>query len=215
MFYICKKREDGTFGVMDTQDGVVEYYEPQDIIKFVKKLHVDIQGVYKKESGSWGISVLKPTNFQTVSTELLDSDGSEIKDFDSEYYRIRYEELSNYEITQLAKKTADNLCSVIEYLTGKHYYGESLDMLDGIDCLGFNKIDIPDSDYYISIYFNPDVQANLIYSKGFGFDLMMKLNNELITDGHFDSSFDEWKEDFKDYKYKNIFRHYFNMSEFK
>lgn len=204
MFYICKKREDGKFGVMDSQDGVVEYYEPQEVIKYVKKLHVNIQGVYRKENGGWGISVLKPTSFQTISTELLDSDGGKVNNFDSEYYRIRYEELSEYEITQLARKTANNLSSVIESLTGKHYYGESLEMLDGLDCLGFDRVCIPDTDYSISIYFNPDVQANLIVSKGFGFDLY--LNGKHIDDGHFDSSFKDWKEDFKSYKYKNIFR---------
>lgn len=42
MFFICKKRKDG---VMDTVDGVVEYYTPNDIIKFTVKLHVKIKGV--------------------------------------------------------------------------------------------------------------------------------------------------------------------------
>lgn len=215
MFYICKKREDGRFGVMDTQDGIVEYYTPQDIIRYVTKLHLEIQGVVRKDNGKFGINILKPTDFQTVGSETLDLDGNSVDDFNLDCYRRDLEDLPDYEITELARNTANRLCSVIEYLTGKHYYGKSLEMLDGLDCLGFDKIDISDTDYAMSIYFNPDVQANLIYSKGFGFDLKMKLNDKMIPDSHFDSSFDNWKEDFESYRYKDIFRHYSNVSQFK
>lgn len=204
MFYICKKREDGKFGVMDTQDGVVEYYEPQEIIKYVKKLHVDIQGVYRKDNGSWGISVLKPTNFQTVSTELLDSEGSEVMNLDPEYYRRKYETLSEKEITKLAMATANKLYEVIKDLTWQDYFGETLEFLDGIYCLGFNRVCVPKTNYSISIFFNPDIQANLIVSNGFGFDLY--IDGKHISDGHFDSSFKNWKEDFKFYKYKDFFK---------
>ena len=41
MYYICKKKENimgVRFGIMDTEDGVVEYYSPRDIIEFVKGL---------------------------------------------------------------------------------------------------------------------------------------------------------------------------------
>lgn len=203
MFYVCKKREDGKFGVMDTQDGVVEYYTPQDIIRFVTKLHVDIKGVHHKDNGKFGISVLKPTNFQTVDTEVLDSSSGEIvSSFDPMHYRMKYENLSNKEVTQLALGTFNKLCEVIQGITFKDYSKRSLDMLDGIDCLGFDEIPLKD-DYTFSIYFNPDVQPNLIVSNGFGLDVFK--NGKMLDDGHFDSSFSDWKNDFLAYKYNYLF----------
>lgn len=48
MYYICAKRGDRfgvAYGVMDTKDGVVEFYSYRKVIKFVKDLGVHIEGV--------------------------------------------------------------------------------------------------------------------------------------------------------------------------
>lgn len=207
MFYICKKREDGNFGVMDSQDGVVEYYTPQEIIKFVTKLHIEIHGVCKKENGKFGIKVLKPTSFETISEDSLESDGkvaqSDTIIHGSEFYKASYEELSEYEITKLAEDTALKLATVIRELTTNCYHGESLELLDGLDCVGYDNVKVYDTGYEMCIYFNPDVEYNRIYSKGFGFDLHK--DGKLVEDSHFDSTFDKWEKDFESYKFKDLF----------
>lgn len=50
MFYICAKRENNTFGIMDTNDGIVEYYTPQEIYKIIRNLKIDIDGVTIKDN---------------------------------------------------------------------------------------------------------------------------------------------------------------------
>ena len=204
MFYICKKREDGNFGVMDTEDGVVEYYSPHDIIKIASKFHVKIEGLSRKENGKWVITVLSPTKFEAVSDTSIKSESKDADDVihDSEYYKTRYEKLSEYEITQLAKETALNLARVIQTLTCQCYHGENLILFDGIDCMGYDDVRIND-DYSLEIYFNPDVEENRIYSRGFGFDIYH--NGKMLDDSHFDSTFDEWEKDFETYKYKYLF----------
>lgn len=204
MFYVCKKRDDGTFGVMDTEDGVVEYYTPQEIIKIASKFHVKIDGLHKKSNGKYSIKVLKPTNFEVVDEDNLctgsvDNDGII---HDSEYYRNKYEDLSAQEISHLARDTALQLATVIMILTGKCYHGEILDLIDGIDCMGYDNIPIGNN-YTMSIFFNPDCSYEKIYSDGFGIDLSR--NGKFIDDSHFNSSFRDWKKDFKDYKYKSLF----------
>ena len=48
MYYICKKRENDLgirYGIMDTKDGVVEYYSPREVISFVREHGKKIDGV--------------------------------------------------------------------------------------------------------------------------------------------------------------------------
>ena len=74
MYYICKKRENGTYGIMDTKDGIVEYYHPSVIIDMVFVQGIEIQGVFRTENGKIGISIFKPRDFETVSTEEFNSE---------------------------------------------------------------------------------------------------------------------------------------------
>lgn len=74
MYYVCAKRvkELGvTYGIMDTEDGVIEYYSPKEVIRFVKDLGVSIEGVVNFDS-KWHIKVLKPTEFEAVAQDYLE-----------------------------------------------------------------------------------------------------------------------------------------------
>lgn len=75
MYYICKKRDDGTFGIMDTTDGVVEYYNPREIGKMIKQFHLEIEGA-RIENNKVKLTVKKPTKFEDKGT--YDEDGAEI-----------------------------------------------------------------------------------------------------------------------------------------
>lgn len=80
MFYICKKKEQslGTiFGIMDTDDGVVEYYSPRDIIEFVRDRGIIIEGVQlNNQTGKWNFRVMKPTKFETTDTDSFSDETS-------------------------------------------------------------------------------------------------------------------------------------------
>lgn len=78
MYYICKKRNDGTFGIMDTTDGVVEYYSPREIGKMIKQFHLDIEGA-RIENNKVKLTVKKPVNFEDDGT--YDENGTEISTF--------------------------------------------------------------------------------------------------------------------------------------
>ena len=75
MYYICKKRDDGTFGIMDTTDGVVEYYNPREIGKMIKQFHLEIEGA-RIENNKVKLTVKKPTKFEDKGT--YDENGTEI-----------------------------------------------------------------------------------------------------------------------------------------
>jgi hypothetical protein len=64
MFYVCKRYDNGTFGVMDTEDGVIESYSPRDLIKIVKKFKVDIVGVDVMDNSKVRITVKKPVQLE-------------------------------------------------------------------------------------------------------------------------------------------------------
>lgn len=204
MFFICKKRKDGKFGVMDTVDGVVEYYTPNDIIKFTVKLHVEINGVVKNANGKYTINVLEPREYNIKSINDVDCDYNE-KTPESTDYRKRYLDLPMAEIVKLSKDLITNLDSVLCALTGmssrsKEY---SFTLLDGIDCVGFDEVPVFNTGYSVSVYSNPDCTEKGIVSEGFGMDLYK--DGKLLEDGHFDGLFKTWKKEFEYYKYKNVF----------
>ena len=73
MYYICAKRDDyfgATYGVMDTEDGVVEFYSYRKIIKFVKDLGVHIKGVSYNNS-KWNIKVLSQVDLEKCRTSKV------------------------------------------------------------------------------------------------------------------------------------------------
>lgn len=75
MYYICKKRkkfDDVQYGVMDTKDGVVEYYSPKDIISFSRR-GISINGVSFSD-GKYTIKVLQPTRFEEIDSSVIVSE---------------------------------------------------------------------------------------------------------------------------------------------
>ena len=44
MFYICSKRNDGKFGIKDTDDGVIEFYTKEQIELLVRRYNLKIKG---------------------------------------------------------------------------------------------------------------------------------------------------------------------------
>lgn len=73
MFYICKEGKDGTFGVMDTRDGIVEYYTPKQIISIVFRMNIPIEGVIRKSNGKVSIKVMQPSSFSEISEHSFDN----------------------------------------------------------------------------------------------------------------------------------------------
>ena len=79
MLYICKKREkfgQVMYGVMDTDDGVVEYYSPKDICNFVASLGIKIEGVTQNGNNKFQITVLQPTGFTTLGSDIISDNNS-------------------------------------------------------------------------------------------------------------------------------------------
>lgn len=73
MFYICDKKEYSNkveYGVKDTKDGVVEYYSPRDLVRFVKDIGVVINGVSKDiSSNKWQVKVVQPSCFVELGAD--------------------------------------------------------------------------------------------------------------------------------------------------
>lgn len=74
MFYVCKKSTDGTFGVMDTEDGKVDYFTPREIGKIITKMNIPIEGASIVD-GKLRLTVKKPMQFADVET--VETDGIE------------------------------------------------------------------------------------------------------------------------------------------
>ena len=73
MFYVCKKSTDGTFGVMDTEDGRVDYFTPRELGKIITRLNIPIDGA-SIVNGKLRLTVKKPLNFEDIETIDIDSD---------------------------------------------------------------------------------------------------------------------------------------------
>lgn len=74
MFYVCKKSTDGTFGVMNTEDGKVDYFTPKEIGKIITKMSIPIEGASIVD-GKLRLTVKKPMQFADVET--VETDGIE------------------------------------------------------------------------------------------------------------------------------------------
>ena len=71
MFYVCKKSIDGTFGVMDTEDGKVDYFTPREIGKIITKMNISIEGA-SIVNGKLRLTIKKPMQFADVETVVTD-----------------------------------------------------------------------------------------------------------------------------------------------
>lgn len=219
MFYICSRNsEDGTFGIVDTEDGVIEYYSPKAIRLMISHLHLNIEGA-KISDGKLKIIIKKPTKFEDRGT--YDETGSEIiglrkqitsvdnikrTGVPSEFVGL-YEGTLRSEFIDKLRKSAGLMIRVLEKISGKATFlsFDSILDLDGWDCVGFENIPIKNHpDITFSIYTNPEVSVidsgnghwNLVevHSNGFGIDLYK--GRELLS--HIDGSWSTWKKDIKE-----------------
>lgn len=63
MLYVCIRRIDGKFGIMDTDDGIVEYKTPGEIAEIIKH-GVDIVGVDYIDDMHMNIRIVNPKNLE-------------------------------------------------------------------------------------------------------------------------------------------------------
>lgn len=202
MFYICKKNDEGKYGVMDTDDGVVEYYPPKELLKIYSKFHVDIEGITKKSDGKYSIRVLKPTSFESEDEHCIDSNGTSV--LDSDFYRTKYEKLSIEKILELASDPIRRLLHIAQRLTGKSFGFSDIVLLDGIDCIGLDTFRLA-GDVTCSIFFNGEPCSTGITANGFGLDVMDEKGHIISEEHHFDSTFNDWEKNFINFKYKYLF----------
>ena len=214
MFYICKRKEKlgvVKFGVMDTNDGVVEYYTPQEIISFVSKNGILVEGVTKSQDGKWKIKVLQPTSFKVVEDEVDKAVSDFIRDDeDYDYWLRKYEDLPAYEQKALMQDTLDKLYVVIRSITDGNYCfdGEPPVLMDGLSCVGFSGLEFGyRTNLVFDIFFNPDCTSKGITASGFGLDLYYRNGKHFMLDGdmaHFDGSFCNYVSDFKSFRTRVI-----------
>lgn len=209
MFYICKKKEQSLgvlYGVMDTEDGVVEYYSPRDIIHFVRNMNIAIEGVsFVAETGKWQFKTLKPTSFSATETSSFSEDKQSTdksSDNDCSYIKIEYSEdlgaldsiSSQSELDKIFKpwqKYLDNILLELGLCVNTPY----LDFLDGCDCVGYGKVTIPNTNLTISIYTNPaystntrrDMKDGVVLISGIGADINGLAIKDMLK-YHFDST---------------------------
>ena len=193
MYYICKKK-DGLYGVIDTDDGVIEYFEPKDIIRIVAMFHFDIKGVKKNANGKWSIKVLKPTEFKEI----------ESSDYSNDFPNSVQSKQSNNSEEGVIYPIKDKLLKVLNKL-GVVTNGLKIVLLDGYACIGFESVQLPNLEYTMDIYVNPDKDDFGVYdSQCFGWDLYH--NNQMDYEAHFDAGFVNWQKDFESYNYKQAFK---------
>ena len=183
MFYICDKNEQGLFGVKDSEDGVVEYYDYKTLGRLVKHFHINIKGI-KFHDNRIKISI--------VNSGVKSGFCSEFKGL--------YEGVLRSEFIDNFYNLSD-LVQVARFLTDKFLSVEDIIDLDGWDCVGFE--DLPSTlnrAYKFSIYTNPEFTVEYIgdsyrvvkiTSNGFGVDI--SLNNNILE--HIDGSWKSWRED--------------------
>lgn len=63
MLYVCIRRIDGKFGIMDTDDGIVEYKSPGEIAEIIKH-GVDIVGVDYIDDMHMNVRIVNPKNLE-------------------------------------------------------------------------------------------------------------------------------------------------------
>lgn len=80
MFYVGKKREDGSFGVINTEAGTIEYYQPSKIMALAFKDNIPIEGVNRQPNAKVSIKVLKPSAFNVLTDDIYEEDTKILKD---------------------------------------------------------------------------------------------------------------------------------------
>ena len=187
MFYICKKNsQDKTFGVMDTEDGVVEYYTPKEIGRFITKLKVEIEGA-DIIGGKLHLTVKKPIEFEDTSEtntniEFTDpfvkigtpSSFDSIDEDDDVFWKDFSSRFMSYSMI---------LVKIMNILAGRDtgLRAGDFNYLDGADCIGFEYVTSSlNPRYKVSAYTCPDIKIretedscellDLIVS-GFGIDV--------------------------------------------
>lgn len=64
MYYVSSKQKDGTFGITDTDDGVTEFYTPEQIQYFTKEVGLQIKGVRG--------TIIRPVSIASVMNNRVD-----------------------------------------------------------------------------------------------------------------------------------------------
>lgn len=198
MFYVCTKRQDGSFGVIDTNDGVTEFYKPKQLAKIVMN-GIPINGVsLNPANGSFRVSVVKPSEFiNNGQSSFYNTSG----DIDWHAY---YENLSEIEVSLKLKPLEGMLNNIVSQLLGPNFY-RPLSLIDGFDCIGIENIATGIKDYKFSIFVNPDLDERGINANGFGMDLEGSEFTDDLWERHFESTFGDFRENFKKYKYRKAF----------
>lgn len=196
MFYICKKNsKDKTYGVMDTEDGVVEYYTPKEIGRIISKLSIEIEGV-DIIGGKLHLTVKKPTNFEDMETtatdtELVDpfikvgtpSSFDSIDEDDDAFWKDFNSRFLDYSRT---------LVKIMDMLTGRNtgLRASSFEYLDGADCVGFELTTSSlNPRYRVSAYACPDIKIREtkdscelleLIVNGFGVDIIDSKDGNVV-----------------------------------
>ena len=229
MYYVCSKRVKDlgvTYGIMDTEDGVIEYYSPKEVIRFVKDLGVSIEGVFNFDS-KWHIKVLKPTEFEAVTQDYLE--------YDKQVTDVKCVSYNSSEFTSF-RAIKDNVRSTISpILVDSELYDYSDDIYIQSD-INYSATDIVDgetnylnnprfnlefrTDYYFAVsvaevvkYINGKVQNCLLrlgynpikdclklYTEGdFEYNFIKGLNKSILFEGTI-VDFDKWISTLSDTK---------------
>ena len=219
MFYICSRNnEDGTFGIVDTEDGVIEYYNPKTIRLMLSHLHLNIEGA-KISDGKLKITIKKPTKFEDRGT--YDESGTEITNSRKQITSVNnikqsgvvsefdglYETTLRSEFIDKLKKSAGLMIKVLEKISGEPAWLSFEDILDldGWDCVGFENIYVKNHpEFTVSIYTNPEVSVidsgnghwSLVEVKSNGFGVDLYKGREIIS--HIDGSWKTWEKDIEE-----------------
>ena len=138
MYYICKKNEnsDGVkYGIMDTNDGVIEYHSPKDLIDVMKSRGITVEGVsLNVATGKWHIKVVK-------HTEFIDVDGSETITEGTDSYLPRLNTATHYK----PEYPMDGLV----YKIPRESYRGSLNSEDGVTIICPKPCDYKDMNFVV------------------------------------------------------------------
>lgn len=196
MFYICKKKETKLgvrFGVMDTEDGVVEYYTPRALLEFATNFGISIEGVLvDKQTGKLRIKVLNPASFNTVSEEECSTKSKTLMPLHVGNSTNKFK-LTAGNSESLCRKLKQVFSEVLESNFDVKLPDRNLDWLDDFDCVGFEKIPVGDNTF-LSIYSNPATNGIVYSADGFGIDFVDSNGHVIYDNGnprHIDSDVTE------------------------
>lgn len=185
MFLVSEKTSD-RIGILDTDDGVVDYFTPNELGRIVKKFGVTVEGL----SIEGHKITCKPADIKIgFMSEFGDLDSRiEFPDFE----RKCSSDLNT--IIQIANRVAGKITGLTL---------DNIDLLDGYDCVGIDTGHFKDvtGKYKVSVYTNPEVSVidtgfgsyNLVGVKinGYGVDLME--GNNIVN--HIDCGRKTWSDD--------------------